>query len=216
MRRIVPVVPLAAIALVAWFATEVSGQGTKTARGTVTALAGDMVTVKAGAQEMKFAVDAKTRVVAEGGSTATRQAEAAGKAGPKLADIIKVGNAVEVTYTETGGAMHATAIRRVVDAGPAPGAPAEETANGTVDSISGNTVAISGSSGGGAKFKMSFTVDANTRVIAEGAGTAAAKSGGKLALTDQVGPGDRITVTYRTAGDVLRATEIRVREKAKK
>ena len=46
MRRIVLTVPLAAIALVAWFASEAPAQGTKTARGTVTAMASDMITVK--------------------------------------------------------------------------------------------------------------------------------------------------------------------------
>lgn len=217
MRRMV--LPLATIALVAWFASEATAQTTKTVRGTVTAMTGDLVTVKAGSQEMKFTVDAKTRVTAEGGSTATKQAETAGKPGPKLAELIQVGNAVEVTYAEAGGAMRATGIRRVRDAGAAGGASADqstETVTGTVDSISGNTVALTGSSTAGATFKLSVTVDNSTKMIAEGAGTAAAMSGGKLVLSDHLGPGDRITVTYHTKGTTLHASEIRVRQKAKK
>jgi hypothetical protein len=115
--------------------------------------------------------------------------------------------------------MRATSIRRVRDAGSAGGASADqsaETVTGTVDSISGNTVALSGLSGAGATFKLSVTVDNSTKMIAEGAGTAAAMSGGKLVLSDHLGPGDRVTVTYHTKGTTLHASEIRVRQKAKK
>jgi hypothetical protein len=215
MRRVVLVVPLVAVALLAWFALDATAQTTKTGRGTVTALTGDVVTVKTDGGEMKFAVDAKTTVTADGGSTATRKAEATGKAGPRLSDLIQVGNAVEVTYTESAGTMRATSIRRIADAGRPPG-PASESVSGTIDSISGNTMTISGSSGRDITFKQSITVDNSTKIIAEGAGTAAAKSGGKLVLSDHVGPGDRVTVTYETKGTVLHATEIRVRQRVKK
>jgi hypothetical protein len=217
MRRFVLTVPVAAVALLAWFAYEATAQPTKTSRGTVTALTGDMLTVKTDGQEMKFAVDAKTRVIAEGGSTASRQAEATGKAGPKLSDLIQVGNAVEVTYTESGGTMRATGIRRVADAGrPGGTAKDSDTVDATVDSISGNTLTISGTMGRDASFKQSITVDESTKIVAAGAGTAAAKSGGKLVLSDHLGPGDRVTVTYETKGTMVHATEIRVRQRVKK
>jgi hypothetical protein len=219
MRRIVLAVPVAAVALLAWFALDATAQTTKTSRGTVTALSGDMVTVKTDSQEMKFAVDAKTTVTVEGGATASRKADATGKSGPKLSELIQVGNPVEVTYIESGGTMRATAIRRVADAGrPAstsPSAPRTETVDGTVDSISGNTVTVSGTTGD-AKFKQSITVDSTTKIVAEGAGTAAAKSGGKLVLSEHIGPGDRVTITYHAQGTTLHATEIRVRQRAKK
>jgi hypothetical protein len=48
-----------------------------------------------------------------------------------------------------------------------------------------------------------------------GAGTAAAAAGGKISITNVVGKGDRVTVTYRKMGDALQATEILVRTKAK-
>ena len=90
-----------------------------------------------------------------------------------------------------------------------------ESANGTVDSFSGSTLAISGSAGSGT-FKQSFTVDANTRVIAMGASTAAEAKGGKVAIADFVGIGDQVTVSYRKAGSGLHADEVRVRAKAPK
>jgi hypothetical protein len=217
MRRIVLAVPVAAVVLLAWFAIEANAQTTKTSRGIVIALTGDMLTVKAEGQEVKFAVDAKTLVTAEGGSTASRKAEAKGAPGPKLAELIRVGNAVEVTYMESGGTMRATSIRRVSDAGRSGGtAQSSDSVTGTIDSISGNTLTISGSMARDATFKQSIMVDNSTKIVAEGAGTAAAKSGGKLVLSDHIGPGDRVTVTYETKGNMLHATEIRVRQRVKK
>jgi hypothetical protein len=90
-----------------------------------------------------------------------------------------------------------------------------ESSNGRVDSISGSTLVISGSAGSGS-FKQSFAVDATTKVIAMGAGTAAAATSGKVAITDFVGIGDQVTVSYRKAGSGLHADEVRVRSKAPK
>ena len=89
MRRMV--VTSSVLALLASLVVPVYAQDTKSARGTVTAIAGDTVTVKAGTQELKLMVDAKTTVVTEGGGTATRAATAKGAAGPKLAELLKVG-----------------------------------------------------------------------------------------------------------------------------
>ena len=70
MRRMV--VTSSVLALLASLVVPVYAQDTKSARGTVTAIAGDTVTVKAGMQELKLMVDAKTTVVTEGGGTAPR------------------------------------------------------------------------------------------------------------------------------------------------
>jgi len=48
-----------------------------------------------------------------------------------------------------------------------------------------------------------------------GAGTAAAAKGGTIAITDAVGVGDQVTVTYRKAGTALHAEEVRVTAKKK-
>ena len=189
-----------------------AAQETKSARGTVTAVGGDSITVKVAERELKFSIDPKTVLTASGAGTADRRAEAAGKPGPRVADFVKTGDAVEVSYQENGGAMRASNIRRVVSAGGA--SMSGEHAEGRVDSISGSTLVISGSAGSGGAFKQSFVVDATTKVIAVGASTAAA--GGKVVLTDFVGLGDQVTVSYRKAGSSLHADEVRVRTKAPK
>jgi len=195
-----------------------SAQDAKSARGTVTAIGADSITVRAGSSELKFAVDGKTVLTASGAGTASRQAEAAGKPGPRLSEFLKAGDAVEVSYHETGGSMRASNIRRVTSAGPAGGATSDaraETANGTVQSISGSSLSITGSAAGGGTFTQSFSIDASTKVVAEGAGTAAAGKGGKVSISEFVGVGDQVTVTYRTAGANLHANEVRVRAKKK-
>ena len=192
----------------------IAAQDTKSARGTVTAVGGDSITVKVAERELKFAVDPKTQLIASGAGTAERRAEAAGKPGPRLGDFVKTGDAVEVSYQETGSTMRASTIRKVSSAGGGSmTGDRAETAEGRVDSISASSLGISGSTGGGT-FKQSFSVDATTRVIAFGAGTAAAK--GKIVLTDFVGVGDQVTVSYRKAGSGLHADEVRVRAKAAK
>ena len=189
-----------------------AAQETKSARGTVTAVGGDSITVKAAERELKFSVDPKTVLTASGAGTAERRADASGKPGPRLADFVKTGDAVEVSYQETGSTMRASNIRRVASAGGA--SMGGESANGRVDSISGSTLVISGSAGSGGSFKQSYAVDATTKVVAMGASTAAA--GGKVALTDFVAVGDQVTVSYRKAGSGLHADEVRVRAKAPK
>jgi len=196
---------------------QAAAQDTRSARGTVTAVGGDSITVKAGERELKFTVDSKTLLTASGAGTAERKADAAGKPGPRLGDFVKTGDAVEVSYQES--TMRASSIRRVNSPGPGGGAVSAdraETANGTVDSISGSTLSISGSAGSGGSFKQAYAVDANTKVIALGASTAAAAKGGKVVLSDFVGVGDQVTVTYRKSASGLHAEEVRVRAKGKK
>ena len=202
----------------AGFTAQAVAQDGKSARGTVTAVGGDSITVKAADKELKFMVDSKTVLVASGAGTAERKADAAGKPGLRVADFVKTGDAVEVNYQETGGTMHASRIRKVTSAGAGGGstsAERAETASGRVDSLSGTTLAISGSTSG-ASFKQSFTVDATTKVIAVGASTAAEAKGGKIALSDFVGVGDEVRVTYSKAGSGLHADEVRVMSKGSK
>lgn len=221
MRRTTLRLSLAAFTLVGFFGVSLTAQDTKDARGTVTAMSADSITVKAGEREMKFTVDGKTIVTAEGAGTAAREAAAAGKPGPKLAEIVKVGDAVEVAYHETGGTMHAARIRRVLSAGRGGGSTSEdraETAQGTVQSVTSSALTIAGSSGGGSKFTQTFAVDTNTKVVAEGAGTAAAAAAAKgqsKGITDYVATGDQVTVTYQKKGDTVVATQVRVNRKGK-
>ena len=221
MKRTLVALAVGALAVAGWPTTRLLAQETKMARGTVTALGAESVTVKVGTQEMKFNVDTKTNVEARGAGTATRQAQAAGRPGAKLADVVKVGQAVAVSYTDMGGTLHASRIRAVASVGTSGGAasdtkPASESksANGTVKSIAANSMTITGSSGGGATFTQTYTIDGTTKVIGKGAGTAAAAAGGKTAVTELIGNGDHVTVTYHPTGTTLHAAEIRVTSKA--
>lgn len=214
MRRLLLAIPLAALSVVGWHTANALAQDTKTARGTLSAMSTDSVTVKVGATDMKFSVDDKTNVQAPGAGGKTRQAVAAGKSGPKLADVLKVGEAVQVSYHDVGGALHATTIRRVASAGDA-GAP-RKTATGKVTAVSATSLAIAGSASGGATFTQTFTIDPKTTVTGRGAGTAAAAKGGKTVATDLIGMGDTVSVSYREEGTMLHASSVRVTAKAAK
>jgi hypothetical protein len=183
----------------------------------VTALGGNSITIKTGDRALTFSIDGDTVIMASGAGTASRQAATSGKPGPKVTDFVKSGDAVEINYVESGGSMRATRIRPVASAGAGGGAVSEDraqTVNGTVESFAKGMLTIAGSSGGGATFKQSFSVDDKTKVVAAGAGTASELKG-KIVFTDFVGIGDHVTVTYAKAGNTLHADEVRVREKKK-
>ena len=216
MRRMFLALAVTTLVVAGWLPSRALAQDSNKTRGTISALGGDSVTVKVRDQEMKFSVDAKTVVEARGGGTKARQAEAAGKAGPKLSEVVKTGDAVEVTYVDApSGALRAThirAIQSVANTGDAK--PSEMVSSGTVKSVAANTITIAGSSGHGATFTQSFMIDPSTKVVAKGAGTAAAAKGGKLAITDAVAAGDRVSVSYHEGGGSLQASEVRVTRKA--
>lgn len=113
MRRTILALPLAVFTIAALLATQAHAQDPKKARGKVTAMTATSVSLDAAGTPMSFAVDEKTKVEAPGAGTATRRAEAAGKPGVKLADVIKTGDAVEVSYHDVGGKMQASMIRKV-------------------------------------------------------------------------------------------------------
>src|SRR5581483_3886136 len=132
----------------------------------------------------------------------------AGAPGPKLADVIKTGQAVEVSYHEAGGTMHAASIRAIASAGEgsmSSDKPATMHANGTVKSVAADSVTVT--SGGK---DMTFSIDAKTRVTGTGLGHKSAASGGKLSVTDAIGAGDSVAVTYQEMGGGMHATDIRV------
>jgi hypothetical protein len=203
------VLALATLAVIGWL-TPAQAQDTKSARGTVTALVADSVTVKTSTGEMTFGVDDKTVVEAPGAGTKARAAAASGKSGPKLADVIKTGQSVEVRYRDMGGKLHASLIRGISAAAAAPAKPGDKSSNGTVKSVTATSMTITGSSGGGATFTQTFTIDADTKVIGKGVGTAVASKGGKDTITDLVKSGDRVSVSYAEKGGTLHASEVRI------
>lgn len=198
-----------AFSVLAWSVGVAAQSDTKTARGTVSTMAADSITVKVGTTEMKFNVDDKTTVIAPGAGTAARQAQAAGAAGPKLSEVVKVGGAVEVTYHDMGATKHAATIRPIASAGAGGGSVAAE-ASGTVKSVSATSLVVT--SGGK---DLTFAIDKDSMVVGPGAGTAAAAAGGKAAITDLVGAGDSVTVTYHEMGSMMHAANVRVTAKKK-
>jgi hypothetical protein len=217
MRRTFVALALGALVVAGWPTTQAFAQDTKTARGSVTAMAADSITVKVQSVDMKFTVDGKTTVEARGAGTKSKAAQAAGMAGPKLGDVVKVGDAVEVSYHDMGGTLHAAKIRAVASTGPATAAEAaSKTSNGTVKSVAATSLSISGTAGGGATFDQTFVIDAKTKVVGRGAGTAAAAKGGRTAITDLVAAGDKVTVHFHDMGGTLHAAEVRVTAKAAK
>ena len=204
-----PLVLALTLPVLAFLATPAAAQDAKS-RGTLTAMAADSITVKVGTTDMKFSVDDKTVVEAPGGSTKSRAAAAAGKAGPTLSEVLKVGDAVEVTYKDAGG-RHATMIRKVSSPGSA-GVPPKSAA-GTVTAVSASSLTIEGTGGGGSKFTQTYVIDSGTHVIARGA-TKTLAGGGPI--TNAVGKGDKVNVSFDEVGSALKATEVRVMSKAPK
>jgi hypothetical protein len=210
MKRLFLALPLAVLSVVGLPTSHAFAQDAKTARGTVTDIGGSSVTVKIGAQEMTFSVDNQTRVEVRGGSTKSRQLAAAGKPGPFLADVMKVGWSVAVHYQDTDNGPHASLFHVISSPASMATAPSEEMSHGIVKSMGPDSITISGPSGGGATFTQTFIVDSNTKVIAKGAGHATAARGGRAPFTELIASGDRVSVSYRKSGNTLYASDVHV------
>jgi hypothetical protein len=158
-------------------------------------------------------VDDKTTVEAAGAGTKTRAAASKGTPAPKLGDIIKTGQAVEVRYHDMNGTLHAANVRRVST--PGSGGVPPKRASGTVSAISATSLTVNGSSGG-ATFTQTYAIDSMTKVTGKGAATKAAAAGGKTSATDLIASGDKVSVSYNDDGGSLHATNITVTAKATK
>jgi hypothetical protein len=195
-------------------------QGTKTVKGSVTAVGSDSITVKVAGKDMTFGVDATTRVVTPGGGTKARAAMEEGKKGPVLVDVVKTGQAVSVDYHEQG--MHAAAVRTMAAPPPPPAAPEAKSsaadaapkppkaqvATGVVSAVSGNSLTVKGKTG-----DTTFVIDSKTTVSGKGLGTATRKmneAGGKPTLSDFVHDGDTVNVTYHDVGGTKSASLVRI------
>jgi hypothetical protein len=198
---------IALLALALVVSARVSAGQDKTARGTVVTMTADSLTVKVGASDMKFTIDSKTTLVASGAGTQARRSES-GEV--KLADFIKTGQPVMISYRETGSTMYATRVERVSSAGSAGSvsstAPSSKSSNGTVKSVAAGSLTVTTEGK-----DMTFLVDANTSVVAKGAGTKSASTpSGKITITDVVKAGERVAVTYHEMGTTMHAAEVRV------
>lgn len=195
---------------------------TKTVKGKVTNVGASSITVDVAGKDMTFNVDAKTTVVARGGSTKTREAQAAGKTGPGITEVVKIGEAVEVVYHEKE--MHADTVRAIASVPSPPPAPKADaapaakpkamTATGVVSAVSGGSLTVKEKTG-----DTTFTVDTKTVVSGTGLGTAGRKlkeAGGKPTLAEFVKEGDTVNVTYHEEGGAKTASTVRIVRKAMK
>lgn len=220
MRRMLLALPIAALSLIASPTPNATAQDTKIAKGTVMEVGGTSLSVKVRDQEMKFNIDSKTKVDAPGAGTKTKQANAAGQSGPHLGDVVKVGQAVAVTYQDTTEDLHASRVQVILSAGSGGGSisavSSELISNGTVQSMTADSITITGSSGGGASFTQTLIVDAKTKVVGKGASTKVAPKGGKAPFAELIATGDKVSVSYHKTGSTLTASDVRVTMKAMK
>jgi hypothetical protein len=216
MKRVL--VAVACTLVLGLVATQAAAE-TKWVRGKVTAVSGDSLTVDVMGKPMTFKVDSKTDVIARGGSTATREAQAAGQKGAALTDIIKAGDGVEVHYNEMGATMMATEIRGGVSVGAGAASkdePMAEMAQGSsvrglISKVTGKefTVKADGK-------EYTFMVDAKTRFVGRGLSTATrqAEAAGKdMTLDKTLGMNDEVTVSYEQMGNMMHAREVRIQKK---
>jgi hypothetical protein len=184
---------------------------TKTVKGSVTSVGANTITVSVAGKDMTFNVDTKTTVVAKGASTKTHEAQAAGKTGPGITEVLKAGEAVEIVYHESG--MHADTVRAIASVPPPPPAPKGETAakpkamtaTGVVSAVTGNSLTVKEKAG-----DATFSVDGKTVVMGKGLGTAGKKlmeAGGKPTLGDFLKDGDTVSVTYHETASTVRIVQ---------
>ena len=186
-------------------------QTAQVARGTISAIGGQSLTVKVGGQDMTFTVDQHTTVIARGAGTKATRAVAAGKTGPHLSEILAAGQWVALRYTDVSGGLYATEIKSVPSAAAkSTSANGTMTSTGVVKSIGGDSIRISRRSGGGASFDQTFTIDSTTKLFVKGGATATASRGGKAPIGEFVTAGDRVTVSYHKQGSALLASAIHV------
>ena len=95
MKRIV----LAVVTVLVVSGVGVWAQATESFVGNVKSVTGSSVTVERGALTGVFAVDSKTHVGVSGATAKTKEAQAAGKAGVTVADLLHTGDQVRVRYT---------------------------------------------------------------------------------------------------------------------
>jgi hypothetical protein len=87
--------------------------------------------------------------------------------------------------------------------------PKSMTTNGTVKSVTADTLAISAGSN-----EMTFSVDSSTKFVGKGLST---KSGGApMKVSDAVATGDRVRVVYHDVSGKLHAATVTVTAKAPK
>jgi hypothetical protein len=78
------------------------------------------------------------------------------------------------------------------------------TASGTVKSVSGTSLVVSGAAGK----DWNFTMDGTTKFVGKGLTTKS--KGAPMAATEAVHEGDKVTVSYHDMGGTMHAANVRV------
>jgi len=193
-------------------------QDTKWVRGTVTAVTGSSITVKAKGKDYTFTIDKTTDVEAPGAGTKMRAAQKAGEGGISVADAIKVGTGAEVRYHDMSGTLHAAHIRGGLppsEGSTSDDAPAKPTsASGTVSAVTNDSLSVTSGSN-----SWTFAIDKSTKIVGEGIGTLSRKlkeAGKGMTATDAIGVGDSVSVSFSEAGGAKTASSINITRKAPK
>jgi len=190
------------------FSASPAGAQSKEVRGTATAVSDSSVTVKVGDRDITFAVDNGTRFETRAAAKQTRAAGSAGQTGVKLTDVLTTGRAVVVQYKEANGVNTALSIRPVSDAGAGGGTTSDQgpkSASGTVRTVTHDSVTIASGDA-----NLTFAIDTKTHLSAKGATKATKAGGGTLVITDVIGKGDRVNVTYIESNGQLTASDVRL------
>jgi hypothetical protein len=204
-----------AFAVAALAAPGVSAAPEKWARGKITAIGADSITLDVSGQAMTFKVAPTTDVIAPGAGTKAREASQMTGQKPKVSDVLKVGDRVEVRYEEAAGAMTAAVIRGGISGGDMTSEAEKagtKSAQGTVTAVSNTSLTLKAADG----TEMAFTADAKVRVVGKGLGTMAREKeakDAKLTLTDAVTVGDTVAVTYKLAGETKQLATVTVTKK---
>ena len=211
MRRAVLLVAAALVALSVQPANGAPEE--KWARGTISAIGADSLTLTVKAETMTFTVDKDTQVITPGGGTKTRQTQAMTGEKPKLADLFKVGDNVEVRYTEADGKMHAALIRGGVSAPAMTSGEGTKRLEGVVTAVTGTSLTIKPKEGDA----VTFVIDEKVRITGTGLSTMTrekAAAGAKGVLTEAVAVGDTVDVSYKAMGEMKHASHVQVVKKA--
>jgi hypothetical protein len=214
MKPMLLALTLVAFSVILWPATDAVAvaQEEKVARGTISEIGGTSLTLKVRGEPLTVNVDRETRVQAPGGSSKMRQANMTGKSGPHLAELLKVGQSVAVTYKDVPS-PRASLVRAIPSAGSDGGSvktASEMRSIGTVKAVGPASITISGNSGGGASYTQTFMIGPDTMVVGKGAGTASAANGGKAPVKQLISAGDRVSVSYHKTASGLHASDVRV------
>lgn len=213
-RTLLAAVPVLLLAAPGWAPTARASDD-KRATGIVTALAPDAVSVRVRDLTFHFTVDVNTIVEASGAGRKDAAARRTTGSGPRLTDVVKIGDPVAVTYREMNGKYYASQIRAKVFIANGGSLSTDHAslmqAHGEVRAIRSGLLTLAVSDGK----TWTFRIDPSTKVFGPGAGTIARANGNKAPITDLITNGDRVRIIYQRDAGEMRASEIRIVNKTK-